>query len=107
MKKTIRSSFPALFARLTCLVALLALVTSTRAVIGTAYQMQLGNPSGAIADPNNHDHYLIQRVVEAFDYSDNLGEPTWVSWDLTAADVGAANRSGSFYTDTNLPVGFN
>jgi len=68
--------------------------------------MQLGNPSGAIADPNNHDHYLVQRTVEAFDYSDNLGEPTWVSWDLTAADVGSVTRSTSFYTDTNLPSGF-
>ena len=35
--------------------------------------MQLGNPSGATADPNNHDHYLIQRPVEAIDYSDQSG----------------------------------
>ncbi|MEJ0089981.1 MAG: hypothetical protein WDM80_09585 [Limisphaerales bacterium] len=69
-------------------------------------QMQLGNPSGAIVDTNNHDHYLIQRSVQALDYSDNLGEPVWASWDLTAADVGPAARSTTYYTDTNLPPNF-
>ena len=106
MKKTIRSSFARMLTPIACAVALLGVVGSAHAVIGTAYQMQLGNPSGAISDPNNHDHYLIQRTVEAFDYSDNLGEPTWVSWDLTAADIGSSGRSTTFYTDTNLPSGF-
>jgi endonuclease G len=68
--------------------------------------MQLGNPSGAIADTNNHDHYLIQRTVEALDYSDNLGEPVWASWYLSAGDVGTNARSTSFFTDTNLPPNF-
>ena len=76
-----------------------------RATIDAALQMQLGNPSGAIADTNNHDHYLIQRTVEAIDYSDNLGEPNWASWDLTASDIGTNSRS-SFVTDTNLPPNF-
>ncbi len=68
--------------------------------------MQLGNPSSATTDPNNHDHYLIQRPVEAIDYSDNLREPNWASWDLTAGDVGNSGRSANFYPDTNLPSGF-
>ncbi len=68
--------------------------------------MQLGNPSGATNDPNNHNHYLIQRTVEALDYSDALGEPTWVSWDLTASDIGSSGRSADFFTDTSLPAGF-
>ena len=76
------------------------------ALIGTAYQMLLGNPSNATADANNHDHYLIQRTVEAIDYSDNLGEPNWVSWNLTASDIGDAGRSDTFYTDTTLPASF-
>ncbi len=76
------------------------------ATIDVSLQMQLGNPSQAGADTNNHDHYLIQRTVEAMDYSDNLAEPNWVSWDLTAADLGSSGRSGSFYTDTNLPADF-
>ena len=76
------------------------------ATIDTNLQMQLGNPSGAIADTNNHDHYLIQRTVEAIDFSDRLGEPVWASWDLTADDVGSASRSTSYYQDTNLPPNF-
>ncbi|MEI8287934.1 MAG: DNA/RNA non-specific endonuclease [Verrucomicrobiota bacterium] len=67
--------------------------------------MQLGNPSNATADPNNHNHYLIQRTVEAMDYNDNLHEPNWASWDLTTDDVGSSGRS-TFITDTNLPAGF-
>jgi len=74
--------------------------------IDQALQMQLGNPSGATSNPTNRSNYLIQRAVLAEDYSDTLGEPTWVSWNLTSPDVGSAPRSGSFYTDTNLPPTF-
>jgi DNA/RNA endonuclease G (NUC1) len=81
------------------------LLFQAQASIDIALQMQLGNPSGAIADTNNHDHYLIQRTVEAIDYSDNLGEPVWASWDLTTGDTGNSGRS-SYYTDTNLPPNF-
>lgn len=76
------------------------------AAIGLALQMQLGNPSNATVDPSNHNHYLIQRSVEAIDYDDNLGEPNWASWDLTASDFGTSGRSSSFLTDTTLPPSF-
>ena len=69
--------------------------------------MQLGNPSGASANTNDHSHYLIQRTIEALDYNDTLGEPNWASWDLTAADAnGAVDRQDSFAADTNLPPNF-
>ena len=68
--------------------------------------MQLGNPSNASADTNNFDHYLIQRMVEALDFSNNLGEPVWASWDLTSSDVGSTTRSPNYFTDTNLPSNF-
>jgi endonuclease G len=76
------------------------------ATIDVALQMQLGNPTGAIANTNNHNHYLIQRNVEALDYSDNLGEPVWASWDYTTGDTGSASRSTTYFTDTNLPPNF-
>ena len=76
------------------------------ATIDTNLQMQLGNPSSATANTNNHDHYLIQRTVEAIDYSDTFGEPNWASWDLTASDLGSSGRTSSFYIDTNLPANF-
>ena len=75
-------------------------------IIDAALQMQLGNPSGATADTNNHDHYLIQRPIEALDYSDNLGQPNWASWDLTAADIGNSGRTDAWAPDTDLPPGF-
>jgi DNA/RNA endonuclease G (NUC1) len=89
--------------------AVYALVSTpfrVNATIDAALQMQLGNPSGAMVDTNNHDHYLIQRTVEAIDYSDNLGEPVWASWDLTAGDVGGSGRNSTYYTDTTLPANF-
>src|SRR4051812_44768388 len=81
-------------------------IAQAHASIGVSLQMQLGNPSGATADTNNHNHYLVQRTVEALDFSDNLGEPNWASWDLTSTDVGSSGRSSSFYTDTTLPSNF-
>ena len=95
------------FLRLSAMVLVLFFaVLPSRAIIDASLQMQLGNPSDATADTNNHDHYLIQRSVEAIDYSDHLGEPNWASWDLTASDIGNSGRSGSFFTDTNLPSDF-
>ncbi len=95
-----RRGFPPALAALLLFVALRASAT-----INASLQMQLGNPSGATADTNNHAHYLVQRTVEALDYNDNLGQPNWASWDLTAGDIGTNSRS-TFVTDTNLPPNF-
>jgi DNA/RNA endonuclease G (NUC1) len=75
------------------------------ATISTSLQDQLGNPSSATADPTNHNHYLIRRAQYALDYSDNNGDPNWVSWNLTSGDVGSSGRS-SFIPDPDLPSGF-
>ena len=76
------------------------------ATIGVAYQMLLGNPSSATADPSNHSHYLIQRDVEALDFNDTRRLPNWASWNLTTSDTGSSGRSSSFYADASLPSGF-
>jgi uncharacterized repeat protein (TIGR01451 family) len=86
--------------------ALLFSLYPAGAIIDAALQMQLGNPSGATADTNNHDHYLIQLPVEALDYNDHLGQPNWASWDLTTGDIGSSGRSPNFYTNTSLPTNF-
>src|SRR5882724_9332452 len=107
MKSTLQSSFTRkLLPILLGASALFFSVLQVDAIIDSSLQMQLGNPSGATADPNNHDHYLIQRTVEALDYNDHLREPNWASWDLTAGDIGSSGRSPNFYPDTNLPAGF-
>jgi DNA/RNA endonuclease G (NUC1) len=94
------------FSTLSLAIVLCFVALSSRATIDAALQMQLGNPSNASADTNNHDHYLVQRSVEAMDYSDNLGEPNWASWDLTVLDLGDSGRSPNFFVDTNLPPNF-
>ncbi len=89
------------FAAVLCVIA-----SPARATIDIALQMQLGNATAAGTSTNDHDHYLVQRTVQSLDFSDNLGEPRWASWDLTSADIGSAPRSTSFYVDTNLPPNF-
>jgi len=77
------------------------------AFIDASLQMQLGNPSDATADTNNHNHYLIQRTIEALDYNDSYGQPNWASWDLTSGDAnGAVPRQDSYSADTTLPANF-
>jgi endonuclease G len=90
-----------------CCAALLLSAVLASATIDSSLQMQLGNPSNATADANNHTHYLIQRTIEALDYNDTLGEANWASWDLTAGDANSAvARQDSFAADTSLPAGF-
>lgn len=98
MKKTWFSAVVVLFS--------LLLPVAVHATIGAAFQMQLGNPSGAAVDPNNHDHYLLVKDQYAMDYNDHNGEPNWVSWDLTVDDLGASGRSNNFIPDTTLPPSF-
>src|SRR5947208_8290264 len=73
----------------------LALLTALtlRATINSSLQMQLGNPSNATADSTNHNSYLLSRAQYALSFSDNNGDPNWVSWDLTTADIGSSGRS--------------
>ena len=97
------------FNQFQCLLALalsLCAPLPVRAFLGATNQMQLGNPSGAIVDPNNHDHYLIQRAAYALDYCDNHGQPVWVSWDLTTDDVGSSGRTDAWAQDDSLPPTF-
>lgn len=108
-------SFRALFVGWSCFrnragcglsLCLIFLCLPSLATIGVQYQMLLGNPSSATVDPNNHDHYLVQRDVEALDYSDNLRQPNWASWHYTSGDSGSSGRSPFFFVDTSLPSGF-
>ncbi len=76
------------------------------ATIGLGLQMQLGNPSNAAIDANNHTNYLSERAQFSLDYSDNNRQPNWVSWNLTSNDVGSSGRSSFFFVDTSLPANF-
>ncbi len=69
-------------------------------------QMWLGNPSGATADGSNPDNYLMVKPYFALSYNSGKGTPNWVSWRLTAADLGDAPRKPEFDPDYDLPNGF-
>ncbi len=81
------------------------LANALHANLGTALQMQLGNPSGAGSDPSNQTKYLIQRAQYAIDYNNTNREPNWVAWNLSSADIGSSGRS-DFSVDPTLPSGY-
>ncbi|HEX4613285.1 MAG TPA: DNA/RNA non-specific endonuclease [Urbifossiella sp.] len=71
----------------------------------TSVHLTLGNPSGATDDPANADNYLMRKPYFALSYNNGKGAPNWVSWALTASDLGSAPRV-EFYPDTSLPNTF-
>ena len=66
-------------------------------------QMVLGNPSNAGSDADN---YLMVKPYFAVSYNSAKGIPNWVSWRLTASDIGTAPRRPEFDPDLTLPEGF-
>ncbi|MDB5296640.1 MAG: endonuclease [Phycisphaerales bacterium] len=73
---------------------------------GAADHLLLGNPSAATPDPANRNNYLLAKPYFALSYNDTNGTPNWVSWRLTAADLGSAPRRPQFVPDSELPAGF-
>jgi endonuclease G len=71
----------------------------------SSVHLTMGNPSGATDDPANADNYLMRKPYFALAYNNSKGTPNWVSWTLTASDLGAAPRV-EFYPDTTLPQAF-
>jgi hypothetical protein len=49
--------------RFVLFIALFVVANQAVAIIDVSLQMQLGNPSGATVNTNNHNHYLVQREV--------------------------------------------
>ncbi|HET6251617.1 MAG TPA: DNA/RNA non-specific endonuclease [Tepidisphaeraceae bacterium] len=70
-------------------------------------QMLLGNPSDATDSPSNHDNFLMIKPYFALSFNDSKGTPNWVSWQVTAGNLGKIERKKTFDPDTTLPIGFN
>lgn len=111
---SVHTGFLALISRLTAsrMWAWMAAATlffaaqGAQAKIGAAYQMLLGNPSNATTDPTAKTNYLIVRDQHAISYNDSLGQPNWVSWNLTNEDRGSSGRTDAWSEDPLLPAGF-
>jgi endonuclease G len=64
----------------------------------------LGNPSGAVADPNVPANYLMEKPEFSLSYNRDDGRPNWVSWHLSAEWVGTLQRLDTFRADPALPA---
>jgi endonuclease G len=80
--------------------------TGTAAVAGRDDNMALGNPSHATADESNQDNYLMVKPMYSLSYNNTNGMANWVSWHLSTAWLGDADRCNCFTTDNSLPAGF-
>jgi endonuclease G len=65
-----------------------------------------GEPSGATADASNKNNYLLVKPQYVLSYNDERGGPNWVSWRLTASDIGDVERQNNFHPEASLPAGF-
>jgi endonuclease G len=74
--------------------------------VGDSDEMLLGNPSGASTDPFSSDNYLMVKPYWAEGYDAAWGEPRWVSWEVTSADLGDSPRKPMFDPDQTLPMNF-
>ncbi|MBD1911379.1 MULTISPECIES: DNA/RNA non-specific endonuclease [unclassified Leptolyngbya] len=65
----------------------------------------LGNPSGAIADPDSANNYLIVRPQYVLSYGRDRAIANWASWQLTRSWLGNGERP-PFQADRSLPEGW-
>jgi endonuclease G len=73
---------------------------------GASRNLLLGNPSGASTGLLDRDNYLMDKGYFVLAYDSSRGTPKWVSWQVTADDLGHARRKQTFDTDMTLPAGF-
>jgi DNA/RNA endonuclease G (NUC1) len=65
----------------------------------------MGNPTGAVADINQPNNYLMSKPEYALSYNRDLGRPNWVSWHLTDAWIPFVHpgRVDTFRPDPAVP----
>jgi endonuclease G, mitochondrial len=69
------------------------------------FNLKMGNPSAATASASNRNNFLMEKPYFAISFNDRLGTPNWVSWRLTATDIGRSPRF-PFLPDDSLPSDF-
>jgi len=64
----------------------------------------LGNPSSAVTDTAEPDNYLVFHNGYILSYNRSRGAPNWVTWHLSASDIGDVERTDAFAADPQLPA---
>jgi endonuclease G len=91
--------------RIAVATVLLAILPSLRADEGDVH-LFAGNPSGAFADKEKPDNYLLRKRQYVVSYNNSKGTPNWTSWQLNKSWLGRTRRGNPFAPDTSLPSGF-
>ena len=65
--------------------------------------LTMGNPTGAVADVNQPDNYLMSKPEFALSYNRDKGRPNWVSWHLAPEWYGSLTRVDTFRADPQVP----
>lgn len=68
--------------------------------------LALGNPSNATSNLASAENYLMQNNYFALSYNQNKAIANWVSWRLSASDLGDAQRQNDFRPDDRLLDGW-
>jgi len=79
---------------------------TVRAAPDPQVHITMGNPSGAVADINFPNNYLMLKNQYAMSYNRDRGTPNWVAWQLDTSWLGSAPRQDDFRPDDTLPVGW-
>jgi endonuclease G len=80
--------------------------TTTAGRAPASLNVATGEPSGATADASNKNNYLLVKPQYVLSYNNERGGPNWVSWRLTASDIGDVERQNNFHPEASLPEGF-
>lgn len=70
---------------------------------GDDSNLLMGNPSDAVNSVVFTTNYLMDKTYYTSSYNSVRGTPNWVSWHLTASDIGSAGRQDDFRADVTLP----
>jgi DNA/RNA endonuclease G (NUC1) len=78
-------------------------VADTDAPYPPDVHLTMGNPSGAEADLDTPNNYLMEKKEFALSYNRDKGTPNWVSWHLATEWTGGLTRVDTFRADPAVP----
>ena len=81
--------------------------TGAPAPYSPSVHLTMGNPTGATADINQPNNYLLEKPEYSLSYNRDRGGPNWVSWHLSDDWTGSLTRVDTFRPDPQLPVEWN